>query len=713
MKKKTGKQGMLPIILIIIFLLSSALLEAQNFLSSLGERQTYRSKRISSYDPTGGNRDALSIAPGQTAVLAEIKGPAAIHHIWMTIAAEPFYGRKLVLRIYWDGEDSPSVEAPLGDFFAVGHGLNRNLVSIPIVRSSEGRALNCYWYMPFRWSARITVTNEGSRPVGSFYYYIDYRELEDLRPDVPYFHAQYRQEMPCEPGRNYTILEAVGQGHYVGCNLSVLQQAMGWWGEGDDMIFVDGEEFPSLHGTGSEDYFSDAWGMREGQNLYYGCPLQEEDFQMGAKATVFRFHLPDPIPFSKSIRVTIEHGHANDRSDYYSSVAYWYQTEPHKPFPPFPPVDKRLPYALEPTENFSLPGWVKTESDQPGEVTFFDRANNVKISGPQLTHFLTPFYEQNGQRYPVINAENATAGTKIRIKIKAPQLDIYDVQLYFLKSPASGNWSILMSKPAPAETGKTDSGTDDKKAETEKKQEANQEQIQEKPEAVKATTEFINLGTINGYAPEMMIDSIRIKNLEFPADETEIVLEAMAKDQKSSGNNLGIVGLNLIPSQQNYALDWYLIGPFEAPEMSYLSVPYPPEQEIALNKSYSGKNNQSVAWKQIKANPSGYVALNQLLQPNEKAVAYGLTYLYSPEEREVFLLLGSDDGVKLWVNDALVHTNPTYRGAYPDQDRIKVRLNAGWNKILIKVLQGAGGWGYYLRIPDPKKEYRWSSKPAR
>ncbi|MGB9836487.1 MAG: DUF2961 domain-containing protein, partial [Candidatus Saccharicenans sp.] len=160
------RQFLAVLILLVSFLTTFSLLEAQNFLSGLEEKQNYRSKRISSYDPTGGNRDALTIAPGQTALLAEIKGPAAIHHMWMTVAGEPFYGRKLVLRIYWDGEDSPSVEAPLGDFFGVGHGLNRNLISLPIVRSSEGRALNCYWYMPFRWSARITITNEGTRPVG-------------------------------------------------------------------------------------------------------------------------------------------------------------------------------------------------------------------------------------------------------------------------------------------------------------------------------------------------------------------------------------------------------------------------------------------------------------------------------------------------------------------------------------------------------------------
>ncbi|MGD0782309.1 MAG: glycoside hydrolase family 172 protein, partial [Candidatus Aminicenantales bacterium] len=334
---------------------AAAMPTGQDLLSKLGAPQDYVSKRASSYDRSGGNNDSLTIPAGATAVLADLKGPGAIHHVWVTIAAEPFYGRKLVLRMYWDGEAAPSVEAPIGDFFGVGHGLNRNFASLPITCSSEGRARNCYWYMPFGRSARVTVTNEGKEEVPAFYYYVDYRELPSLPAGTPYFHAQYRQEFPCAPERNYTFLEAEGRGHYVGCNLSVLQRAMGWWGEGDDEIYVDGEKEPSLHGTGSEDYFSDGWGMRVGQSLFYGCPLQEEDFQAGSKATVYRFHIPDPIPFRKSIRVTIEHGNVNDRSDFYSSTAYWYQVEPHKPFPALPSVDARLPYALVPPDNFVLP----------------------------------------------------------------------------------------------------------------------------------------------------------------------------------------------------------------------------------------------------------------------------------------------------------------------------------------------------------------------
>ncbi|MDI6845596.1 MAG: DUF2961 domain-containing protein [Candidatus Saccharicenans sp.] len=719
-QKKAGRIKLTATIfsLIVLAAIVISLAYSQNILSSLGEKQNFRSRRISSFDPTGGNRDAISIPPGQTAVLAEIKGPAAIHHIWFTISAEPFYGRKLVLRIYWDGEDTPSVEVPVGDFFAVGHGLNRNLFSIPVVRSSEGRSLNCYWYMPFRWSARITVTNEGTRPVGSFYYYIDYRELQDIKPDVPYFHAHYRQEFPCEPGKNYTVLDAVGRGHYVGCVLSVLQRSMGWWGEGDDMIYVDGEEFPSLHGTGTEDYFSDAWGMREGNNLYYGCSIQEEDFQVGAKATVYRFHLTDPIPFSRSIRVTIEHGHANDRADYWSSVAFWYQTEPHKPFPPFPSVDKRLPFALETRDGFVQPTWVKLENGAKGEMTFEDSVSGTRITAPLLHQLLTSYYDQTGERYQALTTEGANAGTRVKLNIKAGLHDIYDIQIYYLKGPAMGTWSVLKEIPASpqkeeAETKKdeTQEKAEEKEKITEEEQKAEEKQEQETPPAPREP-EYQTLARVNAFAIDTAIETITIKALELNTEENTFWLEVTGKDVRSSGYDLAIVGVNLIPTKQNFALDWYLIGPFEAPDMNFLTTPYPPEKEIKLKSTYAGKRNLVITWKQIKAQPNGYVNLAQLIQPSEQAIAYSLTYLYSPEDREVVLLLGSDDGVRLWVNDQLVHTNPVYRGAYPDQDRVKVSLKAGWNKVLIKVLQGAGGWGYYLRIPDPKGEYRWSARPT-
>jgi len=572
--------------------------------------------------------------------LAEIEGPGAIHHIWVTIAAEAFYGRKIILRMYWDGEITPSVEAPIGDFFGVGHGLNRNLSSLPISCSSEGRARNCYWHMPFRRSARITATNEGTRQVGAFYYYIDYRELSGLPRDIPYFHAQYRQEMPCQPDKNYLICETSGRGHYVGCNLSILQRAMGWWGEGDDMIYVDGEEFPSLYGTGSEDYFSDAWGMREDENLFYGCPLQESDFQVGSKATVYRFHIPDPIPFKKSIRVTIEHGHANNLSDYYSSVAYWYQSEPHKPYPPLPSVEKRIPFALASSANFLFPEWKKIE--KKALPTFEDKTSGMTVRAQGLSLSLSSYYNQTGTRYPVLTTENSGTGTTVELTFPVNTGERHNIDIYLMQGPNMGK--------------------------------------------------------------------IAAKNIRLYLGENTLVLEVIGKAPQASGSELAFVSLNFEPSDRRFITDWNLIGPFDAPDMSYLQVAYPPEREIDFSKTYPGKGNSPLQWRKIKAEPSGFMRLENRIIPSERGIVYGMIYVFSPENKDILMLVGSDDGVRLWLNRELIHTNPAYRGAYPDQDRVQATLKKGWNTLLIKVLQGGGGWGYYVRFVDPDGRLLWKTE---
>ena len=646
----------------------------QDMLGKLGLPQDYVSKRVSSYDRTGGNKDSLTIEPGLTAVLADLKGPGAIHHIWVTIAAEPFYGRKLVLRMFWDGEQDPSVEVPIGDFFGVGHGLNRNFSSIPITCSSEGRAKNCYWYMPFRQSARVTVTNEGQQTVPAFYYYVDYREIKNMAADTPYFHAQYRQEMPCQPGRNYLILDAAGLGHYVGCNLSILQRAMGWWGEGDDMIYVDGETFPSLHGTGSEDYFSDAWGMREAEHPFYGCPLQEEDYQAGSKATVYRFHVPDPIPFQKSIRVTIEHGHANDRSDDYSSTAYWYQAEPHKTFPALPPVAARLPHAMTTPENFILPKW-EEKKDMAGSV-FEDKEKGLQFTAEKLTRSLTSYYSPDGSRYPVLMTEGAKPESAAALTVPVNIGERYNIDLYFLKGPAMGNLKAAIVEPG---------------------------QSQPKFEAA----------VFEGLAKDKEIGKLTLKNVLMQEGQNTVLIQVAGKSAAGQGTDLGFLGFGLTPSSRKFITEWNLIGPFDAPDMDTLLTVYPPEKEIRLDKRYPGKENLEASWRKIQAEPNGFIRLTELVKPNEQVVVYALGYIFSPGPAETHILLGSDDGIRVWINDKLVHSNPAYRGAYPDQDRVKVSLGQGWNKVLVKVLQGAGGWGYYVRFVDPDGKLKWSTTPQK
>jgi hypothetical protein len=326
------------------------------------------SRRSSSWDRSGGNRDRVELRPGGTATLLDVRGVGCIRHIWITVGPhDPRLLRRCTLRAWWDGEDSPSVEAPLGDFFAVGFGASRTLVSLPLQRSPDGgRSLSCYFPMPFASAARLELHAETETDPTLVYFYVDYEEYPVLGPEWGRFHAQWRRaalpgiddsgmsnlEFQMEginlTGRdNYVALDARGRGHYVGCVLNVENRRQteewNWFGEGDDMLFVDDEPFPpSLHGTGQEDYFNLAWCPAELYNApYHGVSLAGEPNWAG-RWSFYRFHLEDPVYFQRSLRVTFEHGHANRRWDDYSSVAFWYQSEPHSPFSTIPPAGRAL-----------------------------------------------------------------------------------------------------------------------------------------------------------------------------------------------------------------------------------------------------------------------------------------------------------------------------------------------------------------------------------
>ncbi|MGA8029864.1 MAG: glycoside hydrolase family 172 protein [Bryobacteraceae bacterium] len=330
--------------------------------------QSYKTLKQSSYDRTGGNRDSWPMTAGQTLEVFQSSGPGVITHIWFTIAAQGAHHLKeLVLRIYWDGNAKPSVETPIGDFFGLNLG-EYFLYQSAFLNCSSVKALNCYFAMPFRRSARITVTNEGERPVGALYSNIDYQIVPALPDGALYFHAQYRQATPnpavtfapgqpeinIEGQRNYVFLETRGKGQVMGVTLGVLQNSNDWFGEGDEMVFIDssskaGGLKPVINGTGTEDYFCGAWdfGGRDGavpfSNLYNGAPYIGLPERAGGRYCLYRWHADNPIAFEQSIKHTIEHGHANDRADCFYSVGYWYQSEPYTDFPALPSVAERVP----------------------------------------------------------------------------------------------------------------------------------------------------------------------------------------------------------------------------------------------------------------------------------------------------------------------------------------------------------------------------------
>jgi hypothetical protein len=370
------------------------MLDDKGLLGELTRVKKARTRRASSWDVTGRNADWRRMEPGETTVLADLKGPGCITHIWMTQGGGILPLRNSVIKIYWDDEKEPSVMVPLGDFFCLGHGITSSFQSLPFTVSvnpgGENKfgtcaALNCYLQMPFRKSARIEITNEGTEAYGQ-YFYIDYENYDEPLPeDVAYFHAQFRRENPCAGWgheimvntpeadivnteklaweNNYLILEAEGKGHYIGSNLSVTNFQGTWWGEGDDMIWIDGYKWPpDLHGTGSEDYLNQAYGMQKNAYLMNGSSIFEPD--TSGYQTSYVFHLTNPIRFEKEIKVTIEHGHGNHLSNEMASVAYWYQMEPHRPFG-IVPVEQRQPVTRE-----MWGKWIEDKSKQtPGKET--------------------------------------------------------------------------------------------------------------------------------------------------------------------------------------------------------------------------------------------------------------------------------------------------------------------------------------------------------
>jgi hypothetical protein len=295
---------------------------------------------------------SVRIKAGETFVLGEILGSGAIHHIWMTPTGNWRYS---ILRMFWDGELQPSVEVPVGDFFASGWGTYAQLTSLAVC-VNPGSAFNSYWEMPFRKSAKLTMTNLADADM-VLYYQIDY-SLMDIAADAGYFHAQFRRVNPLPYKTDYTILDGVkGWGHYVGTYLAWGVNSTGWWGEGEIKFFMDGDStFPTICGTGTEDYFCGSYNFENQETKQYqvfstpytglhqvikpdGLYKSQQRFGM------YRWHLRDPIRFESDLKVTIQalgwrtDGRYLPLQDDIASVAYWYQAEPHAPFPKLPDRD--------------------------------------------------------------------------------------------------------------------------------------------------------------------------------------------------------------------------------------------------------------------------------------------------------------------------------------------------------------------------------------
>lgn len=347
------------LIVLLTFFYANVVLgqDLENEMFSLAKIKVgVKSKRVGSFDRTGGNNDCLSgVKDGEKVTIMNVKGSGIINHVWMTIAPGPdvLNRNDIVLRMYWDGNSFPSVESPIGSFFGNGWDETYNFVSEPLVISPGwGKSYVSYFAMPFFNGARIEIENESGVEISSLYFNIDYAEMKNLPKDCGRFHAWYNHEVTkslpdgenewevlgkegknLDGTGNYVFADIKGRGHLVGVNYYVNCPTTMWYGEGDEMIFIDGETTPSITGTGTEDFFNTSWCPKElFQHPYFGYPRVNGETGWLGRTHLYRFFIEDPFYFEKSCKFTIEHGHNNNLTLDLASVTYWYQ-EKASPLP--------------------------------------------------------------------------------------------------------------------------------------------------------------------------------------------------------------------------------------------------------------------------------------------------------------------------------------------------------------------------------------------
>ena len=428
--------------LVLVLVVPVATASAQ-MLDALTQPQAGRSMRASSGNSVD-NSDSAKFGPGECLRIAHFKGPGKIAHMWFTPNSMDIrHPRAFVLRAYWDGADVPSIEVPLGDFFAVGNGMQAEVNSLPVKVCSRGRGYNCYWQMPFKKEARLTLTND-SDVRASCYFQIDWVQLNKVPDSTMYFHARYHQEYPPEFGKPYTAFFTHGRGHYVGTVLS-SQNAIGhWFGEGDDMFYVDGEEVPSIQGTGTEDYINEAWNMRVHSGMFAGCTVFEPRAP-DARITAYRWHIADPIMFRKSLRFEIERrgflmnargkviASSAPRPDFWSSVSYWYQDTIAEPWCEFPSYKDRVNKEVV----LHLPLAVDT----------IRHSNNIKL--------VVNDYNRATYMKPWFQALNDRVGAWIEIPFEIAEAGRYSLSIFQHLREDNGIWKVTVDGKELHEAGES------------------------------------------------------------------------------------------------------------------------------------------------------------------------------------------------------------------------------------------------------------------
>jgi len=602
--------------------------------------------QVSSHDTTGGNNDRINIPVGQTAVIFDQKGPGMITRIWVTIdSRDPYFLRRILIRMYWDDEESPSVQVPIGDFF--GSPFEYKHFAAENIGMTSGGYF-CYFPMPFNKKARIEIVNETGQEVFAFYFQVGYYQLPDTFEDnTGYFHAFWKRDIRTNYNHNYVALKAKGKGQFVGLHFSAqpYNGSLGYL-EGDEMFYVDDEAEPSIYGTGTEDYFTSGWYFNKGEfaSPFHGLVLKDEE---NGRITAYRHHIRDAVPFKDSIEITFEHGHGNESTIDLSTVAFWYQTEPHQEFSEILPAGLRIPLR-RPVPNGAL------------------EAENLSTSGESSVEEMSDYGSDwsNGKQLVISLIKDSIS----ILNIPALRENAYNVDLYSTKGPGFGAVEILNKGQVIAKFN-------------------------------------------NEYSEMLPADTVSLKGIETESNSLKLEFRSIENDTK-----IGIDAVVLTPVR-DYIPEWYMIGPFPNPrESDYLRYGldsiYAPEKEIDLKATYTGVNGQQIRWEKVDGKDAGYgMGLWNRYNPSEFIVCYALTYIFSPDIQEVPLMFSSDDGSKIFLNDKEIYRYMDVNVAYPDQFEIPLKLNAGWNKLLIKIENNFGGYAFYARLIDHNQNLSTNINP--
>ncbi|MBN1419827.1 MAG: DUF2961 domain-containing protein [Planctomycetes bacterium] len=593
--------------------------------------------------------DAFDLAPGATRAIA-VEGEGMVSAIRVKIAEPaPRVLRGIALEIAFDGMDAPCVRVPIGDFFGSGCG-DRRFETIPCGMTDDG--YYAYWPMPFRRSARVSLRNGLSSAARILSLAVSWLE-RPVPANAGYFHARYVQDPDIAMRKDYRILEVAGHGKFVGTNVT-MQNARGAQGifflEGDEKIYVDGEAYPSRWlGTGTEDYFNGSYFWNAPKKDVMVRPYGGLTFlDWGiGRVCAYRWHVTDFIPFAKEIRVDLEHGGVSDWPGNYQSVAYYYLEKP-APQPPLPALAARLPRT-------PLPAAPK---DQSCEIVA-----GATLGGKPLAAVAIPDLDPEYESSDSILVGRGKPGDVARIPLRVPGVDDFGIVIFLAGGPDYDKVEVALDGTKVGEIDARRPGF-----------------------TPWFSTEF---------PPRRIAGGVHALELTLAGGETA---SGSAPDLA-----VGVVAVQLRPKSR--LIDaWSVVGNWPCPKEGGWEVANEPERNPDLDATYTLPNGTEVRWREHEGDFVG-------LGGGDWLVAYGLTYIHSPDDRTVACFIAKDDGLKIWVNDEVAYDQNTWSHSWLDQFFCTMHLKKGWNRVLVKCYNWSGAWAFALRPGDPEKGLRYARKP--